>query len=171
MVPDFDDEDYLVTRVARRKFAFARQVAGYDVIEGVGQEPINAVYYYHDGDQYRPHCDGECHGGRYALGARVASSLAYCHTADKGGYTLFTRTGLKVVPRKRQLLFFGYFFNHTDAPVQGLQVGTAMDNGHTEHTGCPTRQGRKWIATMWYRQGVTKEKDWAYWSRFGREGV
>ena len=171
MVPDFDDEDYLVTRVARRKFAFARQVAGYDVIEGVGQEPINAVYYYHDGDQYRPHCDGECHGGRYTLGARVASSLAYCHTADKGGYTLFTRTGLKVVPRKRQLLFFGYFFNHTDAPVQGLQVGTAMDNGHTEHTGCPTRQGRKWIATMWYRQGVTKEKDWAYWSRFGREGV
>ena len=85
--------------------------------------------------------------------------------ADRGGYTLFTRTGLKVVPKKRQLLFFGYFFNGTTA------VGTRMDDGHTEHTGCPTREGRKWIATMWYRQGVTKEKDWAYWSRFGREGV
>ena len=31
---------------------------GYDVVEGVGQEPINAVYYKDDGDQYRPHCDG-----------------------------------------------------------------------------------------------------------------
>ena len=165
MVPDFEDEDHLVTRIARRKFAFAREVAGYDVDEGVGQEPINAVYYYHDGDQYRPHCDGECHGGMYSLGARVASSLAYCLTAEKGGYTLFTRVGLKVVPKRRQMLFFGYFFNGSTS------VGTPMDNGHTEHTGCPTRVGRKWIATMWYRTGVTPEKDWAYWSRFGREGV
>ena len=165
MVPDYSYEDHLITRIARRKFAFAREVAGYDVIEGEGQEPINAVYYYHDGDQYRPHCDGECRGGRYSLGSRVASSLAYCLTAEKGGYTLFTRVGLKVVPRRRQLLFFGYFYNDS------IGVGHVMDNGHTEHTGCPTRVGRKWIATMWYRQGVTKEKDWAYWSRYGREGV
>ena len=129
-------------RVARRKFAFAREVAGYNVQEGVGQEPINAVYYYHDGDQYRPHCDGECHGGRYTLGARVASSLAYCLTAERGGYTLFTRAGIKVVPRRRQMLFFGYFYNGS------TNVGAVMDNGHTEHTGCPTHEGRKWIATM-----------------------
>ena len=99
------------------------------------------------------------------MGSRVASSLAYCLTAERGGYTLFTRVGLKVVPKRRSMLFFGYFFNGSTG------VGTAMDNGHTEHTGCPTREGRKWIATMWYRTGVTKEKDWAYWSRFGREGV
>ena len=72
-------------RVARRKFAFAREVAGYNVQEGVGQEPINAVYYKDDGDQYRPHCDGECHGAPYTLGSRVASSLAYCLTAERGG--------------------------------------------------------------------------------------
>ena len=92
-----------MTRIARRKFAFAREVAGYHgVVEGVGQEPINAVYYYHDGDQYRPHCDGECHGGAYTLGSRVASSLAYCLTADKGGFTLFTRSGLKVCARREE---------------------------------------------------------------------
>ena len=143
MVPDFEDEDHLVTRIARRKFAFAREVVGYEgVIEGVGQEPINAVYYHHDGDQYRPHCDGECRGGKYTMGSRVASSLAYCSVADKGGYTLFTRVGLKVVPRRRQMLFFGYFFNGTVSP------GVRMDDGHTEHTGCPTHAGSKWIATM-----------------------
>lgn len=166
MVPDFEWEDHLITRLARRKFAFAREVAGYDVVEGEGQEPVNAVYYKDDGDQYRPHCDGECHGARYSLGSRVASSLAYCAVAERGGYTLFTRAGLKVVPKKRQMLFFGYFFK--PGPTS---AGTPMDNGWTEHTGCPLREGRKWIATMWYREGVTKDKDWAYWSQRGREGV
>ena len=85
MVPDFDQEDTQVTRLARRKFAFAREVAGYEVEEGAGQEPINAVYYKDDGDQYRPHCDGECHGGKYYLGSRVASSLTYCTIAQQGG--------------------------------------------------------------------------------------
>jgi hypothetical protein len=154
----------VVTRIARRKFAFAREVAGYEVEEGVGQEPVNAVYYKDDGDQYRPHCDGECHGARYTLGARIASALTYCEIADEGGYTLFTRVGLKVVPKRRQMLFFGYFFGDDE-------VGAAMDDGWTEHTGCPVHKGRKWIATMWYRKGVTVEKDWAYWSKFGRAGV
>ena len=74
--------------------------------------------------------------------------------ADEGGYTTFTRSGLKVVPRRGQLLFFGYKLNATDA-------SNAMDDGHTEHSGCPLRRGRKWIATMWYREGVTPERDWS----------
>ena len=49
------------------------------------------------------------------------SSLAYCLTAEKGGYTLFTRVGLKVVPKRRQLLFFGYFYN------DAIGIGKAMD--------------------------------------------
>ena len=35
-----------------------------------------------------------------------------------------------------------------------------MDNGKTEHSGCPLREGTKWIATMWYREGMTAEKGW-----------
>ena len=38
-------------------------VADYDeLIEGEGQEPLNSVYYKNYDDQYRPHCDGQCHG-------------------------------------------------------------------------------------------------------------
>jgi len=60
MFPDFDDEADPVTRLARRKFAFAREVAEYEgAVEGEGQEPVNAVYYKDYGDQYRPHCDGD----------------------------------------------------------------------------------------------------------------
>ena len=109
MYPDWDDEANIVTRMVRRKFAFARDVAEYDeLIEGEGQEPLNSVYYKNYDDQYRPHCDGQCHGGRYRKGERIGTSLTYCAVADKGGYTMFTKTGLKVVPQRRSMLFFGY---------------------------------------------------------------
>ena len=143
-------------QVARRKFAFAREAAGYTHLqEGDGQEPVNAVYYKDYDDQYRPHCDGECNGGKWRLGMRVATSLTYCTVADKGGYTLFTKSALKVVPKPGQMLFFGYKMNGSHA----------MDPGHTEHTGCPLREGKKWIATMWYREGVDAEKNWEYWNK------
>jgi len=153
MYPDYDDETNVVTQAARRKFAFARTMGGYtDLQENEGQEPVNAVYYKDFGDHYGAHCDGECSGGRYLEGHRIATSVTYCQVAEEGGYTLFTRSGLKVVPKPRQMLFFGY--------IEDL-ASMAMDRGHTEHSGCPLRKGRKWITTMWYRQGVTKEKDWS----------
>ena len=97
MEPDYDDEADVVTGLARRQFAFAREVSGYsDVEENAGQEPVNAVYYKEPGDHYGAHCDGECTGGRYQKGHRVATSLVYCTVADEGGATLFTRSGLKV---------------------------------------------------------------------------
>ena len=156
MYPDYDDESHVVTQVARRKFAFARTMAGYgDVYENEGQEPVNAVYYKNYGDHYGAHCDGECNGGHYHRGHRIATSLTYCQVAEQGGYTLFTRSALKMVPKPRQMLFFGYKL----APNS-----TAMDRGHTEHSGCPLRKGNKWIATMWYREGVTPEQDWSKFS-------
>lgn len=36
MQPDFEHEDSVTAKLARRKFAFAREVAGYDVREGEG---------------------------------------------------------------------------------------------------------------------------------------
>lgn len=154
MYPDYADELLPTTALARRKFAFARDFVGYgELVENDGQEPINAVYYKKDGDHYGAHCDGECAGGAYKRGHRIASSLAYCEVGEAGGYTTFTRSGLKVVPKRGQLLFFGYKLNASDP-------GNAMDRGHTEHSGCPLRRGTKWIATMWYREGVTPESDW-----------
>lgn len=79
MYPDWDDESDVVTRMVRRKFAFAREVAEYDqLIEGEGQEPLNSVYYKNYDDQYRPHCDGQCHGGAYRKGERSARARRPC---------------------------------------------------------------------------------------------
>ena len=158
MYPDWADESNVITRIARRKFAFAREVGGYEsLIEGPGQEPVNSVFYKNFDDQYRAHCDGECHGGPWRQGMRIASSLTYCEVAEEGGFTAFTRSGLKVQPRRRQMLFFGYKLREDNPLSRG---GSRMDNGLTEHTGCPLRRGRKWIATMWYREGMTAEKGW-----------
>ena len=72
-------------------------------------------------------------------------------TASEGGGTLFTRSGIKVAPKPRQMLFFGYKLGNDTL---------LMDDGHTEHSGCPLRAGSKWIATMWYREGLTPTNNW-----------
>ena len=64
--------------------------------ENDGQEPVNAVFYKDYDDQYRAHCDGECRGGPYKEGKRIASALVYCEEPKEGGATLFTRSGIKV---------------------------------------------------------------------------
>lgn len=33
-----------------------------------------------------------------------------------------------------------------------------MDEGYTEHSGCPVTKGEKWITTVWMREGVTAEE-------------
>ena len=83
-------------------------------------------------------------------GRRIASSLTYCRVADRGGFTTFTQAGLKVVPKRGQMLLFGYKLN--GSPY--------MDDGLTEHSGCPLREGSKWVATQWYREGVSEERGW-----------
>ena len=113
-----------------------------------GQEPLNAVV-YGDGDEYLEHCDGACGGGRYELGRRAATAILYCETAAEGGATSFTRSGLMVAPAPRDLLLFAY--KHAN--------GT-MDDGLTEHSGCPVAEGSKWIATQWMREGVSLERPW-----------
>ena len=52
-----------------------------------------------------------------------------------------------------QMLFFGYKLNGNPP---------RMDNGFTEHCGCPVYGGHKWIATQWYREGMTAERGWEW---------
>jgi hypothetical protein len=42
-----------------------------------------------------------------------------------------------------------------------------MDDGYTEHTGCPVLEGEKWITTMWMREGVTAEENWTIYDPSG----
>mmetsp|Transcript_6015 Transcript_6015/g.8864 ORF Transcript_6015/g.8864 Transcript_6015/m.8864 type:complete len:492 (+) Transcript_6015:59-1534(+) len=145
---DYESPTDPITRFANRMFAFVRDITGYSLY-GPGQEPINAVLYKDAGDEYRPHCDGPCNGQRNQYGARVATSILYCQTSDGGGQTSFTRSGMMIMPRPRDLLLFSYK-HHNDT----------WDNGFTEHSGCPITGGRKWIATQWYREGVNYDVPW-----------
>jgi prolyl 4-hydroxylase len=79
----------------------------------------------------------------------VATSILYCRASQSGGQTTFTPSGIKVVPKRRQLLLFGYKF-----------ANNSMDNMMTEHSGCPIRVGQKWIATQWFRENVTEDHPW-----------
>jgi len=35
-----------------------------------------------------------------------------------------------------------------------------MDDGYTEHSGCPVLEGEKWITTVWMRDGVDDAHPW-----------
>lgn len=145
---DYDDTLSPLTSFSNRQFAFTRDLTGYNV-SGPGQEPINAVLYKDTGDEYRPHCDGPCHGGLYQSGQRVATSILYCQVAEKGGGTSFMRSGMMVLPEPGDLLLFAYKY-----------ANGSVDNGFTQHSGCPIRHGRKWIATQWFREGVDYDQTW-----------
>jgi hypothetical protein len=42
-----------------------------------------------------------------------------------------------------------------------------MDDGYTEHSGCPVLEGEKWITTFWMREGVTAEENWTKYDPSG----
>ena len=127
--------------------AVTNLVAGYD-LQHQGQEDFTIIQYNKD-DQYTAHCDGSCDGKMYNPGGRVATAIMYCQVADVGGGTTFTKADLFVKPVQGMATFFSY------KGVDGI-----MDEGFTEHSGCPVIKGEKWITTFWMRDGVTEGRPW-----------
>lgn len=113
-----------------------------------GQEDFTIIQYNVD-DQYTPHCDGSCDESLHNSGGRVATAVMYCKVAERGGGTTFTKADVFIKPTKGQVTFFSY---------RGSDK--KMDEGYTEHSGCPVLEGEKWITTMWMRDGVSHEKPW-----------
>lgn len=111
-----------------------------------GQEGFQIIQYDVDG-QYKMHCDGACDGTYHRKGGRVATSLMYCHVADKGGATNFPRANIHINPKKLQALFFSY-----------KGPDGEMDTGYTLHSGCPVIEGEKWVSTLWMREGVSEHE-------------
>ena len=86
-------------------------------------------------------------------------------TDGEGGHTIFSLSAIKVVPRKRRMLFFGYKLR--DGNARGATE--AMDGGLSEHAGCPIRRGTKVVLTQWLREAVTAERDWRHYARLDGE--
>jgi hypothetical protein len=68
----------------------------------------------------------------------------YCKVAERGGGTTFTKADVFVKPRLGDVTIFTY---------KNMEDGR-MDEGYTEHSGCPVLEGEKWITTMWMREGI-----------------
>lgn len=69
---------------------------------------------------------------------------------EVGGHTNFRNAAVHVKPTFGSAVFFSYI--DPEALV--------MDNGFTEHSGCPVFEGEKKIVTQWVRYGVNAEHPW-----------
>ena len=138
----------------QRVLQLTNAVTGY-TLESEGQEGFTVIQYNVD-DQYTPHCDGSCNGDRHNAGGRVATAVMYCQVAGRGGGTTFTRADVFVKPERGQATFFSYKGD------DGY-----MEDGFTEHSGCPVLEGEKWITTVWMREGVTSANPWTIYDPSG----
>ena len=130
-----------------RVLRITNERTGYKLRAG-GQEDLTIIQYNKD-DQYTPHCDGSCDGTLHKTGGRVATAVMYCRTATLGGGTTFSKADIFVKPTNGMATFFSY---------RGL--AGRMEDGFTEHSGCPVLEGEKWITTQWMREGVTEADTW-----------
>lgn len=142
VLPD-DNADPLLD-LKYRILQVTNKVTGY-TLQGDGQEDFTIIQYNKD-DEYVPHCDGNCDGSDYKSGGRVATALMYCQVAEKGGGTTFTKADVFIKPQVGTATFFSY-----------KGPDGKMEDGFTEHSGCPVLEGEKWITTSWMREGVSKE--------------
>eukprot|EP01038_Epipyxis_sp_PR26KG_P006717 gene6717-9210_t len=130
--------------------------AGYN-LKPEGQEDF-VIIQYNPEDQYTPHCDGSCDNSKHVKTGRVATTVLYCKVAEKGGATTFTKSDIFVKPTVGMATFFSY-----------KGPDGRMDDGYTEHSGCPVIEGEKWITTIWMRDGVDKQNVWSKYDPKGLE--
>jgi hypothetical protein len=143
MMDHMKDRDDPLNSLYKRIFAATNQHTGYTLDYG-GQEGFTIIQYNPD-DQYTPHCDGNCDGALHNKYGRVATAVMYCKVPISGGATTFTNNDIYIKPRKGSVTFFSY---------KDMKTGL-MDDGDTEHSGCPVIEGEKWITTVWMREGVS----------------
>lgn len=131
-------ENDLIRRIEARLAA----LLNWPVDHGEGLQVLR----YRPGAEYLPHYDYFDPGmsSTPAIlkrgGQRVGTLVMYLNTPTAGGATIFPDIGLDVLPVKGNAVFFSY-----DRP----QPQTL-----TLHGGAPVREGEKWVATKWLRQGV-----------------
>lgn len=151
-----------LTTISRRVYDYTNHVLHMNIKEN-GQEDLMSIQYEGRGsddtepDRYKPHCDGDCNGMDFKQGNRMATMVMYCTVPTKGGATNFRNSGVHVVPQAGSATFFSYI--NPD--------NFKMDNGFTEHSGCPVVEGEKKIVTQWIRYGVDDENPWDSYNTLG----
>ena len=80
-------------------------------------------------------------------GQRTWTAMAFLNDVEDGGETLFEKAGVKVTPRRGNLLTW----NNLDA--------AGAPNLFSMHQGLPVAAGVKYIITKWYRERPWVESD------------
>jgi hypothetical protein len=155
-------EGDLIARLSRRVYDYVNHVLPFDIHED-GQEDLMSIQYFGRGpeddkpDRYMPHCDGDCNGMLFKPGNRMATIVMYCDIPEVGGATNFRNSGIHIKPKKYAATFFSYIDPNT----------MKMDDGFTEHSGCPVVEGEKKIVTQWVRLGVDAKNPWDSFNTLG----
>jgi len=136
----WDDSKNIITTLANRMYAYtadALRVA----LQGENSEQLFMLHYpggnAENPSRYDPHCDGKCDGSNHVKNERIATVIAYCETAEKGGHTHFSNAGVHVIPEKGSAVFYSYYDQTTNV----------HDTGFTKHAGCGVVEGDKKIVT------------------------
>jgi prolyl 4-hydroxylase len=128
-------ETPLIARIERR----IEHITGIPAENGEGIQLLR----YRPGAQHTPHFDflsSAIEKNRKSIersGQRIATLIMYLNNVEAGGETLFVESGLSVLPRKGNALYFQY----------GNRLG--QTDAASAHAGTPVRAGEKWIATKW----------------------
>lgn len=103
------------------------------------------VLRYEPGQEYRPHRDyrppESLRGDVPEAGNRVRTICVYLNEPEAGGETEFPVPGLQVAPQAGRAVIFDNLLPDGGPDPDSL------------HAGLPVRQGEKWLATLWLRQG------------------
>lgn len=152
---DEEEEGDLIAQLSRRVYDYVNHVLPFDIKEN-GQEDLMSIQYVGRGpgddkpDRYMPHCDEECTGMAFKPGTRMATIVMYCEVPTVGGATNFRNANVHIKPTQYAATFFSYIDPAT----------MTMDDGFTEHSGCPVIEGNKKIVTQWVRLGVDDDNPW-----------
>eukprot|EP00934_Nitzschia_sp_Nitz4_P002682 Nitzschia sp. Nitz4//scaffold246_size28974//4729//6245//NITZ4_008081-RA/size28974-snap-gene-0.1-mRNA-1//1//CDS//3329543909//2672//frame0 len=157
-----EEEGDPIARVSRKVYNYVEHVLQLGITEH-GQEDLMSIQYFGRGandttpDRYTPHCDGDCNGLPHKTGTRMATMVLYCTVPELGGHTNFRNAAVHVKPGFGNGIFFSYIDPETKV----------MDNGFTEHSGCPVIEGEKKIVTQWVRYGVDSKNPWTSFNTLG----
>jgi len=160
--------DGFVSNVAvyKRVHYLVNRLTGYNMnIEG--QEGLQVIRYL-QGDHYKPHCDGPCGNDQNPTvkpGMRVATAIMYCRAPEQGGDFILPNLAMRIPIKPGRAVVMRY--GGDPWPRSSFFEGVPDPNGATVHAGCPVTKGEKWIATAWFRQGVSANRDWTRFDSYG----